>query len=66
MEGEPDFFKAVGLQNGDVIRKVNSMNMTSQRRAEYLMGEFFKNRLNAFVFDIERQGQPQKLIYLLR
>ena len=65
-EGEQDFFKAVGLQQGDVIHKVNSMNMTSQRRAEYFIGEFVKNRVNAFVLDIERGGTEQKLIYLVR
>lgn len=64
--GEADFFKAVGLQQGDVVRKVNSMNMTSQKRAEYFIGEFMKDRVNAFVFDIEREGKPEKLIYLVR
>ena len=64
--GEADFFAAMGMQPGDVIRKVNSMNMTSQKRAEYFMGEFMKNRLNAFVLDIERGGKPEKLIYLVR
>ena len=64
--GEADFFSAMGMQQGDVIRKVNSMNMTSQKRAEYFMGEFMKNRLNAFVLDIERGGKPEKLIYLVR
>lgn len=64
--GEADFFAAMGMQQGDVIRKVNSMNMTSQKRAEYFMGEFMKNRLNAFVLDIERGGKPEKLIYLVR
>ncbi len=64
--GEADFFAAMGMQQGDVIRKVNSMNMTSQKRAEYFMGEFMKNRLNAFVLDIERGGKPEKLVYLVR
>ncbi len=65
-EGENAFFAAMGLQKGDVIRKVNSMNMTSQKRAEYFIGEFVKNRLNAFVLDVEREGKPEKMIYLLR
>lgn len=65
-EGEEEFFRTIGLQPGDVVRKVNSMNMTSQKRAEYFIGEFVKNRLNAFVFDIEREGKPEKLIYLIR
>jgi type II secretion system protein C len=65
-EGEEEFFGAVGLRKGDVIRKVNSMNMTSQKRAEHMIGEFVKNRANAFVLDIEREGKPEKMIYLLR
>lgn len=65
-EGEQDFFKAMGLKEGDVVRKVNSMNMTSQARAEYFIGEFVKSRLNAVVLDIEREGKSEKLIYLTR
>ena len=66
MEGEKEFFQAAGLQDGDVVRKVNSINMTSQRRAEYLISEFLQNRLSAIVFDIERENKPQKLIYFIR
>jgi type II secretory pathway component PulC len=65
-EGEQDFFKATGLQNGDIVRKVNSMNMISQRRAEYFISEFVKNRVSALVIDIERDGQAKKLIYMIR
>lgn len=64
--GEQDFFTAVGMQQGDVVRKVNSMLMTSQKRAEYFIGEFMKNRVNAFVLDVEREGKPEQLIYLIR
>ena len=66
MVGEKDFFKNMGLANGDVVRRVNSMKMTSQARAEYFIGEFMKNRVNAFVLDIEREGEPKKLIYMVR
>lgn len=65
-EGEADFFKAVGLQENDAIRKVNSMRMVSQRRAEYFLSEFLKDRVNALVIDVERGGKPEKLIYLIR
>ena len=65
-EGEEDFWRAVGLQENDVIRKVNSMKMTKQERAEYFIREFVQDRLNAVVLDIERVGKPQKLIYYLR
>jgi type II secretory pathway component PulC len=64
--GEKEFYTQVGLQHGDVVRKVNSMRMTSQRRAEYFIGEFVQNRLGAVVFDIERNGEPQKLVYLIK
>lgn len=65
-EGEQDFFRAIGLQEHDVIRRVNSMRMVSQRRAEYFITEFMKNRVSALVFDVERDGVEQKLIYLIR
>lgn len=64
--GEKDFYTLVGFQNGDVVRKVNSMRMTSQRRAEYFIGEFVQDRLGAVVIDIERDGVPQKLVYLVQ
>ncbi len=65
-KGEQDFFQSVGLQEGDTIRRVNSMNMTSQSRAEYFISEFVKDRISALVLDIERDGEPQKLIYMMR
>ena len=66
IEGEGDFFRAVGLQEGDVVRKVNSMPMTNRYRAEYFIREFVEDRVNAFVLDLERNGQPPKLIYMVR
>ena len=64
--GEKDFYTQVGLRDGDVVRKVNSMRMTSQRRAEYFIGEFVQDRLGAVVIVVERDGQPQKLVYLVK
>ena len=66
IEGEGEMFAAFGLQQGDVIRQVNSMPMTSQTRAEYFINEFVKNRVNGFVLDIERSGRKEKLIYMVR
>jgi len=66
VEGEADFFQDIGLQNGDVIRRVNSLKMTSQNRAEYFISEFAKSRLGAVVLDIEREGRSEKLIYMIR
>ena len=65
-DGEAEFFAQMGLRESDVIRKVNSMRMVSQRRAEYFLSEFLKDRVNALVLDVEREGKPEKLIYLIR
>lgn len=65
-EGEHEFFDAMGLREGDRIRSVNSMRMISQARAEYFISEFMQDRLGAVVLDIERDGEMEKLIYLLR
>lgn len=66
IEGEPDFFDAVGFREGDVVRKVNSMDMTNRRRAEFFIKQFVEGRATAFVIDVERGGQAQKLIYQTR
>lgn len=66
IEGEKELFDAMGLKEGDIIREVNSIRMTSPRRSEYLVKEFIQGRLNAVVFDIEREGGRQKLIELFR
>jgi hypothetical protein len=66
IEGEGEFFEAVGLKEGDVVRSVNSMRMTSRRRAEYFIKEFVADRANAFIIDIERGGEKQKLMYEVR
>lgn len=66
MVGEKDFLNKMGLKENDVIRQVNSMNMTSQRRAEYFIGSFARKEMNAMVLDIERNGKKEKLIYMFR
>jgi type II secretory pathway component PulC len=64
--GEKELFDAMGLKEGDIIREVNSIRMTSSRRSEYLVREFIQGRLNAVVFDVDRDGERQKLIELIR
>ncbi len=66
IEGEAEFFKAVGFKEGDVVRSVNSLPMTNRRRAEYFISEFVKDRANAFVIAVERDGRKDKLIYQVR
>jgi len=65
-EGEADFYDGIGLLEGDVVRKVNSMMMTNQERSEYFIREFVSDRLSAVVLDVERGGEEMKLIYYLR
>jgi hypothetical protein len=66
MKGEKDFFGAMGLSDGDVIRRVNSMQMKNTGRAEYFLREFMQDRMSELVvLDIERNGQPEKLIFIL-
>jgi hypothetical protein len=65
-EGEKEFFKEVGLQEGDVIRKVNSMPMMNRRVAEGFIRDFGDNQLTAAVLEIERGGEPVKQVYELR
>ena len=66
IEGEKEFFDAIGLAEGDIVRKVNSLPMTNRRRAEYFIGQFAKDRANAFLVDVERDGQPLRLSYKVR
>ena len=65
-EGEAEFYDGIGLQEGDIVRTVNSMKMTNQERSEYFIREFVGDRLSAVVLDVERGGEQMKLIYYLR
>ena len=66
IKGDSEFFGHMGLKNGDVVRKVNSMKMKNAGRAQYLVTEFMKERMSAVVLDIERDGKMEKLIYIVR
>lgn len=66
IEGEAEFFDAVGMQEGDVVLKVNHLRMTNRRRAEFFIGQFVANKANAFVLQVERDGVPTKLVYRIR
>ncbi len=66
VEGENEFFEAIGFKEGDVVRSVNSIPMENRRRAEYFIKEFINDRSNAFVLKMERNGAEQKFIYQVR
>lgn len=64
--GEKEFYDSVGLQEGDVVRRVNTMPVTSKRRAMFWIDEFRAGRANAFVMDVERNGNPVRIEYMMR
>ena len=64
--GEREFFEAVGLREGDVVRQVNAVPMTNRNRAERFIEHFARNNLNVFVLDVERGGEPVRMIYRIR
>ena len=64
--GEQEFFDAVGIREGDVVRKVNALPMTNRGRAEFFIRQVVQDRVSAIVVDIEREGGPKRLVYELR
>ncbi len=64
--GEQAFFEAVGVREGDVVRKVNALPMTNRGRAEFFIHQVVEDRVSAIVIDIERDGAPKRLVYQLR
>ena len=66
IEGEHEFFDAVGLRQGDIVRAVNSLPMTNRRRAEAFIDQFLKDQMNAVVLEVERGGQSTKQIYQMQ
>ena len=66
VEGEQDFFDDIGFKEGDVVRRVNSMMMTSRRRAEFFIHQFVDDKLSVILIDVERNGKKQRLTYRIR
>lgn len=65
VEGEADFFAAAGLENGDIVRSVNSVDMTNRRRAETFIKNFVEGNASTFVLDVERNGKKTKQVYVV-
>ncbi len=63
IEGEADFFAAVGLREGDIVRSVNSIEMTNRRRAENLIRRFAQNDLDVVIIELDRDGKRVKQYY---
>ena len=63
IEGEREFFGAVDLRQGDIVRAVNAIEMTNRRRAENLIRRFAEDDLDTVILDVERDGKLIKQIY---
>ena len=56
----------MGLENGDIIRKVNSMPITSGEPVASLMQEFMKGGLSTVVIEFERNEEEWRVVYEIR
>ena len=64
VQGEGDFFEAMGMKQGDIVRSVNSVDMTNRTRAEAFIEAFVLGDLDTFVIDLERDGEPTQHVYV--
>lgn len=66
VEGEQEFFTAAGLENGDIVRTVNSVPMANRRFAERFIKEFVNGQTEMFVLEVERDGKVEKMVYTIK
>lgn len=62
-EGEHDFFMAAGLQDGDVVKRVNKTPMTNRLIAEGLIAAFVRGDATMFVIEAERDGETIEQVF---
>ena len=65
VKGEPDFFEAAGLKQGDIVRAVNTVPMHNRRRAEGFITSFVQGESGTFILEIERGGKIEKQAYVI-
>ena len=66
VEGEQTLFTAAGLENGDIVRTVNSVPMANRRFAERFIKEFVNGQTEMFVLEVERDGKIEKKVYTIK
>ena len=66
VQGEGDFFEAMGMRQGDIVRSVNSVDMTNRTRAEAFIEAFVLGDIDTFVIDMERDGAPEQHVYVVQ
>ena len=63
IKGEAEFFKAIGFNQGDIVREVNGIPMTNRRAAENLIRRYADDDLDFIVIKMERDGKPIQQVY---
>ena len=63
IKGEAEFFKAIGFNQGDIVREVNGIPMTNRRAAENLIRRYAEDDLDFIVIEMERDGKPVQQVY---
>lgn len=63
IEGEADFFDAVGLEPGDIVRSVNHVPMSSRLHAEHFISRVVADGLDTIAMEVEREGDTRKFVY---
>lgn len=66
VRGEAPLFDAMGIKPGDVVRSVNSVQMTNRRLAEDFIRAFVENEEDTFVLELDRDGATAKQVYIIR
>ena len=63
IKGEAEFFKAIGFNQGDIVREVNGIPMTNRRAAENLIRRYADDDLDFIVIKMERDGKSIQQVY---
>ena len=63
IKGEAEFFKAIGFNQGDIVREVNGIPMTNRRAAENLIRRYAEDDLDFIVIKMERDGMQIQQVY---
>jgi type II secretory pathway component PulC len=63
IQGEAEFFKAIGFSQGDIIREVNGIPMTNRHAAENLIRRYADDDLDFIVIKMLRDGKPVQQVY---
>jgi hypothetical protein len=66
VQAESDLATKLGLQDGDILLKINDMHVIKRSRLEQFAKDFIDNKANAFVIELDRRGKRIKQVYVFR